>query len=155
MGVKWAVLSWVMEKKGKNKHRGPCPSWGALETCRNNCKSFTATRSSSPILRACFVLLPASYLSSVLSDTLALNWALGGSISANKSYYWCASKGLRVICFLKDIGVEDDWLLIKQSRTHLSKSVCRDWGHLSYFHKACFNTGPWILLCHLKPEKGT
>lgn len=32
------------------------------------------------------------------------------------------------------------WLLIQPSRTHLSKSVCRDWGYLSYFHEAWYST---------------
>lgn len=83
MGVKWAVLSWVMEKKGKNKHGEPCLSWGALGDLQKQLQILHSHTFLLPLAKGWFPTLTYLYLGLVLSGThlssLALSWGSGWS----------------------------------------------------------------------------
>lgn len=148
--------SW--KRRAKTSTGSRVPAGVPLRTCRNNCKSFTAARSSSPIAKGLFPRVTYLYLGlphSLAQPAIKLKIRLVNRVLINHigDVLWGVEGYLFPSKTHGGLGVGGDCLLTQPSRTQLSKSACRDWGLLSCFIRCDLAQRPWILLCPLKHEE--
>lgn len=125
--------SW--KRRAKTSTGSHVPAGVPLRTCRNNCKFFTATRSSSPIAKGLFPRVTYLYLGlphSLAQPGIKLRIRLINRVLIN--HIGDVLRGVEGYLFLLKmygrLGVGGNCLLTQPSRTQLSKSACRDWGLL-------------------------